>query len=572
MRKLLFLLSISIIFNSAAAQNILKSVDYPTNYFRSPLDLAPVIAGSFGELRGNHFHSGLDYKTNQRVGYPVYAVADGYISRLRVQSTGFGNAIYITHPNGYTTVYGHLQKYNQRINQTVKDYQYRIESYEVDFPLLSVEIPVKKGEIIAWSGNTGSSGGPHLHFEIRDTQTEETINPQLFGLTIPDRVKPTISGIYLYRLNNEPFSENTVKQFFQVSGANGNYKLLQSPVINVNGEIGFGIMTTDHNSASANTLGVYSIDLRMDGKSIYTSVWERFSFENSRAINSHLDYPALISSGRKIQKSFADPGNPLTLYKTLNETKGLLNLTDSEVHDMEYIVKDVLGNISSLNFQIRNNPLIQFASKQNNSSAKLKYDQENTFEKDDLKIVIPKGTLYTDLDLNFSTSAKPTGGYSKLMTVHNNLTSLHKYYALWIKPDSTLTDDLKSKAIIVDSKRISQGGNFEDGYVKAGSRTFGNFYVAVDTVAPKIVPINISDGKNMAGISKMIFKISDNLSGIRSFKGMIDGKWVLMEFDAKTATLWHTFDERTTSGEHQLQLVVTDIKDNSKTYTSNFSR
>jgi murein DD-endopeptidase MepM/ murein hydrolase activator NlpD len=158
---------------------------YPQNYFIRPLDLPPIISGNFGEIRTNHFHSGLDLKTNQREGYPVYASADGFISRIRVQIGGGGNALYISHPNGYTTVYMHLRNFNERISMPLKTYQYRMQKFDVDFPLLSVEIPVKRGEIIGWSGNTGSSGGPHLHFEIRDTKTEEPINPQLFGIRIP---------------------------------------------------------------------------------------------------------------------------------------------------------------------------------------------------------------------------------------------------------------------------------------------------------------------------------------------------------------------------------------------------
>jgi len=366
------------------------------------MDIAPVISSSFGEIRGNHFHSGLDYKTNQREGYPVYAVADGYISRLRVQAAGFGNAIYITHPNGFTSVYGHLKNFNERISQTIKNYQYRIESFEVDFPLLSVEIPVKKGEVISWSGNSGSSGGPHLHFEIRDTQTEEVINPQLFGLTIPDRVKPTINGLYLYRINNEPFSENTVKQYFQVKGENGIYKLHQSPVINVNGQTGFGIMASDKNSASANIVGIYSISLKLDGETIYNAVWERFFFDHSRAINSHLDFPALIKSGRKIHKSFIDPGNPLKLYKTIINN-GLLNISDTETHSLEYIVEDVAGNISQLNFSIRYNAESVIKSKDLHAGTRFPYNQDNKFDAQDIKIEIPEGALYSDLNFNYST-------------------------------------------------------------------------------------------------------------------------------------------------------------------------
>ena len=571
MRKIYLLLIILFLSISIKAQDAYKSIDYPLNYFRLPLDIVPVISGSFGELRGNHFHSGLDYKTNQREGYPVYAVADGYISRLRVSATGFGNAVYITHPNGYTSVYGHLKKYNDRITQTVKTYQYRIESFEVDFPLLSVEIPVKKGDLIAWSGNSGGSGAPHLHFELRDTQTEETINPQLFGLTIPDRVKPTINGLYLYRLNDEPFSEYTPKQYFQVAGANGAYKLNQSPIINVSGQFGFGIITNDKNSASANSLGIYSIELELNGKTIYNSVWEKFTFENSRAINSHLDFPALLKTGRRIQKSFVDPGNPLKLYKTL-VNNGLLTITDNEIHDVQYLIKDVAGNTSRLNFRVKYNADAVIKVKHIDATTRFPFDQDNRFESGDIKVFIPQGALYTDLYFNYNSLQKTTGAFSKIHKIHNNLTPLQKSYTLWIKPDSTLTEVLKSKAIIVDNKRRSQGGVYEDGFVKASARNFGSFYVAVDTVAPRIIPINISNGKNIATIPKLIFKISDNLSGIRSYRGTINGRWVLMEYDAKSATLWHTFDEQTLPGIHNLQLFVTDMKNNSNIYIANFNR
>ena len=220
------------ITSSVYSQDTLKSRTYPRD-FRPPLDLNPALAGSFGEIRSNHFHSGLDYRTNQREGYPVYAVADGYISRLRVQIGGFGNAVYISHPSGYTSVYAHLQRFNTRISQTIRDFQYRRESFDVDFTLIPIEIPVKKGDIIAWSGNTGSSGGPHLHFEIRDSKTEETINPQLFGFKIPDNVKPTVTGLYMYRLDYKPFNDNTPAQYFRFRDQTGIIRLIRIPLLNL---------------------------------------------------------------------------------------------------------------------------------------------------------------------------------------------------------------------------------------------------------------------------------------------------------------------------------------------------
>jgi len=550
------------------AQNTVPKIVYPANDFRYPLDLSPAISGTFGEIRSSHLHSGMDIRTNQTQGHPVYAVADGYICRLRVQIGGFGNAVYINHPNGYTSVYAHLQRFNTRIAQTIKNYQYNKQLYDVDFPLLPIDIPIKKGEIIAWSGNTGASGGPHLHFEIRDTKTEEIINPQLFGISIPDKVKPVINGIYLYKLNGEPFSDRTSKQYFQATGAAGKYSL-SKPLITLNPQSGFGILTYDQTVSGGSHNGIYSIELKIDQQTIYFSVIERFYFDHSQAANSYMDYPEFATRGRMIQKSFVEPGNPLTIYKKLIN-KGLITLTDEREHDAEYIVKDVNGNSSILSFKIRSDavPLIVPWSIK---GTKFSYNKVNEFNSDAVKVSIPAGVLYSDIDFIYTQSPKTTG-FSPVHHIHTPLIPLNNDYNLWIKPDQSLNPALYNKALIVDTKGKAYESSFEAGYIKAMPGNFGNFYITIDTIPPTIRPVNIANGKSMAGVSKIIFGISDNLAGVRSFKGTIDGKWVLMEFDQKTATLWHTFDERTSAGKHVFQLDVTDKKLNIKSYTAIFYR
>ena len=565
----LFLLLLLIPALSVLAQE--KPEQYPQNYFRSPLDLAPQASGTFGELRPNHFHTGTDYRTNQREGYPVYAVADGFISRARVQIGGGGNALYIDHPNGYTSVYMHLQKYNKTIAQVVKAKQYELQSFAVDFPPGKNAIPVKKGEIIAYSGNTGGSGGPHLHFEIRETKSEQALNPQLFGLTIPDAVPPTINGFTVFRLGDAPFSENTPRQHLQVVGSNGKYRLSSASPILVNGPTGFGIVSTDRSSVSANQNGVYSVELLLDGELIFDAYFSGIFFHHNRALNSYIDYPTYILNGRRIQKSFVEPGNPLTIYKNL-VNEGLINIEDDKVHEMTYRVKDIKGNTSTLSFAVKHSPSLAIDQPKSGNGLLWPFNQVNELKQQDVSVEIPANSLYSDLHFIYSKSARRANGFSDVHNIHNRMIPLHSSYALSIKAHDDLPAHLQSKTLLVDTRGRAHGGNFENGFVTAQVREFGSFYIGVDTQAPVIRPLNISENKSMAGISHINFKISDNLSGIKSFNGYIDDQWVLMEYDAKTASLWHVLASDLPKGKHTFRLSVTDMKDNENVYQVNFIR
>ena len=564
MQKFIFLLVIICLSIKTYAQKAYNGNNYAMAEFIPPLAITPpALAGSFGELRANHFHSGLDFKTNQQTGYPVYAIADGYISRLRIQNSGFGLALYINHPNGFTSVYAHLSRFNPKIAQIVKTLQYKNKAYELDEFPNSTLIPLRKGDIIAYSGNTGSSGGPHLHFEIRDTKTETTINPQLLGIEIPDDIPPVIKAMYVYRLNGKSFNEFTPKQYFQVVDNQGNYSLNKVNQINLGGEVGFGIVVTDKHNGKSGINGIYSIKLEVDGQTIFASTLDKFSFENSKAINSHIDYPALQQLKTSIQKSFVDPGNPLQIYSNLVNS-GRVTFNDNRLHLVKYTVTDAKGNSSTLQFNVLANSNAIINTPPQRSVTLFALNKTNEFNNTDVKVILPKGTLYNDLNFIYQQLPKPkNNAFSAVHQIQNSLTPLHLGFEIWIKADTNLYK-FKDKALIVNTNRISQGGNFENGYVKAQPKKFGSFFITIDSISPSIVPLNVSNGKNMSTYSTISFKISDNLSGIKSFNGYIDGKWILMEFDAKTANLWHTFDEQTQTGKHSFELLVTDLKDNVK--------
>ncbi|MDN5285147.1 MAG: family metallopeptidase [Mucilaginibacter sp.] len=552
------------------AQTTIQSRQYPQNYFRYPLDLPPSTAGSFGELRPQHFHSGLDFKTNQRTGYPVHAAADGYISRVRVQFGGFGRAIYITHPNGYTSVYGHLQSFSPAVAALVKTYQYEHQTYEADFNLTPKQVIVAKGEEVAVSGNAGASAGPHVHFEIRDTKTEETINPQLFGLTIPDRVPPSITSIGIYHLNGIPFSEKTPHEFLAVTGATGtgDHRLLKPQVLHLSGYIGFGINTTDMNSVSANHNGIYSLELKLDGQTVYTFAVERFAFDQTHAINAYIDYPTFALSHRWMQKCFILPGSHISLYpQSIN--RGIITFNDDALHEVEYVVKDIAGNISTLKLKVQSAQFNPTAIKI--ADTLFHFDKKSEFSTDKVKVSIMPGNLYDDLDFTYAVSPKPANGYSQIHHIHNRLTPIHDSYDLWIKPDADL-GKYADKAVIVSTEGGCQGGLYQDGYIKSKVSSFGDYFIKIDTLPPVIRPLNIHNGINMAAAKSINFRMSDNMSGIKSYAGTIDNKWVLMEWDYKSKILSYTFNGDVAPGKHAFKLAVSDNKNNFSEFTADFYR
>ena len=552
------------------AQNVIQGKQYPQGVFRYPLDLPPSTAGSFGELRPSHFHSGLDFKTNQRTGYPVHAVYDGWVSRLRVQYGGFGHALYITHPNGYTSVYGHIASFMPEVAKYIRDYQYKNQTFEADIPVPRGLFAVRKGDVVAISGNEGASAGPHLHFELRDSLTEETINPQLFGLTIPDDKPPVISAIGVYHLNGNPFSEKTPHEFLAVTGSAGNYRLTNPHVLNISGNTGFGITVNDMNNASINRNGIYSVELKLDGRTVYTFAVERFAFDQTHAINAYIDYPAFITTRRWMQKCFIMPGSRISLYPQ-STNRGIMVFNDNQLHDVEYVVKDVAGNTSTLALKVQSNTSANDAAPDKPLGKLFKYDQKNEFANDKVKVTIMPGNLYEDLDFMYSELPIKPGALSVTHRIHNKFTPIHDEYNIQIKPDVSL-GAYANKAVIISAAAGCIGGEYEGGYITATAHGFGDFYIKLDTVAPVIRPINIKNGGNMRLARAINLRMSDNMSGVKTYTGKIDGKWVLMELNYKTKILSYTFNNDIVPGKHTFELTVSDYKNNTSTFTAEFNR
>ena len=573
----LLIVAFAVIIGGGDLSQSLKT--YPQDYFRAPVDIPMFLAGNFGELRPNHFHAGIDIKTEGREGLPVYASAEGYVSRIKIGWGGYGKALYITHPNGFTTVYGHLKNFSPKIEEYVRKAQYKKRSFSIElFPEAS-DLKVDKSEVVANSGNTGGSGGPHLHFEIRDTESEVPINPLLFGFDIKDNIPPVLKTLAIYPLEDgSSVSGKGSSKFLPVTGANGRYKVQGTENLSLHGTIGLGLEVIDKLDGTGNRNGVFSIELRMDGKRVYYHEMEKIPFDQSRFINSHMDFHHRKTTRKRIQKSFLDPNNKLIIYKDLFN-RGHLPFIDDKLHDLEYIIKDSYGNTSRLAFKLKS---VKNAKKPMNTPVKNKvaefnYDRENFFETEEAKIKIPKGALYQNLDFTYKKTGRAKNGVGPVHHFHHAKVPLHAKATVTLKADA-VPKGKEDKAIIVSltpkgGLLAAEGGVYKDGFMSVKTRSFGPYTIMIDTLKPKITPINISNGKNMIGVKNIQVKITDNLSGIAEFSAYIDGDWVLMEYDRKKKLITHEFEsDRLSPGKHEFKVKVKDRRGNESAYKASFTR
>ena len=544
---------------------------YPKNYFRSPINFPVILAGSFGEIRKNHFHSGIDIRTEGVQGKPVYAISDGYVSRINVSPGGFGKALYITYPNGYTSLYGHLRGYAGAIAGWVKAQQYKLESFAFDVEVPPGVLKVKRGDLVAYSGNSGASGGPHLHFEIRDAKTQEIIDPLDFGFMNPSGLAPDINWLKIY-----PFDENATVNHLHSPlllplARNGDhYRLKLVDSVSVSGNVFFGIETFAIALGGMKT-GVHNISLTVDGVSIFSQNIDRFAFAETRYVNSLMDYPDFLKSGRKIQRSYVAPNNKLSVYSEV-KNRGIVNFNDSKSHKIAYVVRDAFGKISTLDFVVVSRPPASQAlhvKPAGNDARFMSYKTDNHFEQPDLKLDIPKDAIYDDLSFEYAVTPPVRGSYAGVHHLHNENTPLHTFCTLAIKADN-IPKNLVSKAVIVSVSAAngfsSRGGTWENGWVTAKIRDFGNYTVTVDTEPPVIRPINIFPNKKVKKQSSIMVKLNDNLSGIKTYRGTLNGKWILMDYDEKNRLLTYTFDEMMKPGKNMFVLRVTDGAGNSAHY------
>jgi hypothetical protein len=564
--KLLFLVAIFLFSTILKGQN----PDYTP-----PLKIPLLLSGSFAELRSNHFHSGIDIKTQGVTGLPVFSVADGYVSRIVISPSGYGKAVYIDHPNGTTSVYGHLNNFRKDISEYIKNFQYKKQSYRVDIAVAKNRFPVKQGDEIAKSGNTGSSGGPHLHFEIRNTETEEPLNPLKYNFPVTDNTAPKIFSLMVAPVNElSHVNFQNSKKIFPVVFYDGKYHLKGNPVIPVYGNIGFAVHANDYFDNSWNKCGVYSLELIIDDEVWLAWQHNKFSFDETRYINSFIDYEEYIRSGNRYQKTWKDPGNRLSVY-SYEKNQGVFTFDDNDTHSIQLILKDTYGNSSVLECSVKSS-LKEITVDEKPFTERFDYRKRNEWRAQNFRMAIPEGALYTHISFEYNSIPADPDLFSNLHIVHKNTTPLHKNTNIQIKPIG-LPKHLEPKALLVNvdtltGKFYTAGGNLEDGWLVAEIRNFGNYAVAVDTVSPEIVPLSITSNNTLTESNRIRFKISDQLAGIEKYEGFIDGKWALFEYDPRTEQITHYFDpERFEMGKnHTLLLRVTDYKQNTATYEATF--
>jgi len=511
--------------------------------FTPPFDFPITFSGNFGEIRANHFHGGLDFKTGGTIGKPVRALADGYISRIRV-THGSGYVLDVAYDNGYSTINRHLSAFVGDVARRVEDLQYEKESWEVEITPEPDEYPVKAGQIIALSGNTGYSFGPHLHLDMIETATDEYIDPLPFFMNkVKDKTAPRAEGIMLFPQPGKGVVEG--KQTRRAFPAH------PTKPITAWGLIGAGIRAYDYMDGVQNKYGVKTVILEVDGEEVFRSTIDRFAYEENRYINSwtHGQY----------MKSFIEPGNRLRMLQASNGNRGLVEINEERPYRFVYTLSDALGNTSKVRFTVQGQKTT-IAPVEHREKYALKWDKVNYLQEPGLELVIPKGMLYDDVLLNYSVRAD-SGDIAFTYQLNDTRIPMHNACDLRIGLRRRPVEDVTKYYVVGVTARGGKyriGGKYEDGVMKVRIRDLGTYTVAVDTVPPVITPVNQAQ---WGRTGKIIFKAKDKETGINTYRGTIDGKYALFgKPNSISGNLVCELDPKHVEkgGKHVVEMTVTD--------------
>ena len=545
-----FLFCFLLIANILCAQNKPAYPKYP-----DPVKIPIYLSATFGELRNNAFHAGVDIKTNGKTGYRVYAVADGYVSRIGVSPYGYGNVVYVTHNDGYMSVYAHLDGFNDKISKYVKNKQMASKSFAQNLFLEKGEIPVKVGDVLGYSGDTGGSGGPHLHYELRDAN-QHPVNPFFFGFKVADKIRPIINGFAVYPSGKSSVNGSDCEAFFEP---------VDNQEIKVNGKVYFGISTCDQADGANNKNGVYSIELFADNRLIFSIVFDKYSYDETRYINSLIDYCKFYNDKIRFVRTEIDEYNILDLY---GEKEGFVTLKEGDRVEMKYVVKDYFNNVSTLKFNlVGDKPLKNFTENQY-SRAYYRVDGKSEVEVglDGFTAKIPPKAFYKfeyilaqqiDTILNIASDYAYKLG-SEDIPVQKNI-------ELKIRPAEKYADSDKLYVVSID----------KDGkFVASGNkvRALGTFALAVDNVKPQVTPQNFKNNTKVVKCKQLKIKIKDAESGVTKYDIYLNGKWVVGAYDAKNDLLFYDVDEKLKKGNNKMEIVVVDAVGNETRKTYNIIR
>lgn len=533
------------------------------------------LTGTFGELRGNHFHAGLDIRGG--VGRPVYAIADGFVSRLRVTVSGYGQGLYLQHPSGHTSVYGHLNRFRDDLADYAKTQQYAQESFLLNEHFTEEDFPVKQGDLIGYIGQRGYVSGPHLHFEIRETESERLLNPMNFGITVPDHRRPLVRKIRLYELDERGRQLSGKDYSIQAKGT-GRYETQADTLYVDHPVFGLAVKAYDQQDGRPNLNGIYRLEMTQNDSIRFAYQMDQFAGEQTRYLNAHLDYSEQKINNSWFQRSFRMPGNELDFYQA-DSLQGRLRLAPGEAVQLTFSVSDHRQNEAQLDVVVKrraegtalHNAVYNYY---------LPYDEENIIDDGHLRAHFPAAALYEDLYLNYDYITETSDGlHSAVYRLQSSTTPLHRHFDLHLEP-TFIPAPLRNKAIIVHcddgEEPTSYGGEWtEENRLRAPVRSFGNFAIMLDTIAPSVSPERFS--KDMRGWDQFSFQLTDNFPTAGKardfrFRGEVDGQWILLEYDGRKNRLYHVFDGHITRGEHQLVLRVMDDRGNETLIERSFRR